>query len=128
MQGVPTTLNHIPLSTFFFIVQRNPGAAKAWSIETIAGLQHVMDKVPMPHPRVLRSFVEQLHLEPIDEWTFRSTRGGLPSDGRGFVDAEKRLATYGGHVFAQAVWAASNAFLDPNFVVHVCLHSYASLF
>lgn len=56
-------------------------------------------KVPLPHPRIVRSFVEQMSLNSLDNVTFESTRGALPWGGEGLVDGEAHLRAYGDHVF-----------------------------
>lgn len=60
--------------------------------------------------RVL-SFDQVMQLEKIDDGTFRSvTRAYSPTGGEN--------GTYGGHVYAQAVWAAAQT-VDIGFLVHV---------
>jgi acyl-CoA thioesterase len=58
-------------------------------------------------------FVALMRLEKIDERTFRSTvRAYGPTGGEN--------GAYGGHVYAQSVWAAAQT-VGEGFVVHVCL-------
>lgn len=73
--------------------------------------------VPQPyfddHGRVL-SFDRVMQLETIGERTFRSVvQAYTPTGGEN--------GTYGGHVFAQAAWAAAQTVQD-GFVVHVRCH------
>jgi acyl-CoA thioesterase len=57
-------------------------------------------------------FAELMRLEKIDESTFRSTVSAYaPTGGEN--------GAYGGHVYAQSVWAAAQT-VKEGFVVHVC--------
>lgn len=57
------------------------------------------------------SFEELMKLEKLDDHTFRSvTRGYAPTDGQN--------GTYGGHVYAQAAWAAAQT-VEDGFLLHV---------
>lgn len=60
-------------------------------------------------------FASLMRLEKIDEKTFRSTTKAY-----GATSGEN--GTYGGHVFAQSVWAAAQTVAE-GFVVHVCTSS-----
>ena len=52
-----------------------------------------------------------IELEKIDAWTFRSiAKAYSPTGGEN--------GTYGGHVFAQAAWAAAQT-VDEGFLIHV---------
>ena len=57
-------------------------------------------------------FVDLIALEKIDETTYRSIALPFAPNGSG--------RAYGGHVYAQAVWAAAHT-VDTGFVVHVCM-------
>lgn len=55
-------------------------------------------------------FDKVIELERIDNWTFRSiVKAYSPTGGEN--------GTYGGHVFAQAAWAAAQT-VDEGFVIH----------
>jgi hypothetical protein len=57
-------------------------------------------------------FDKVIELERIDDWTFRSiVKAYSPTAGEN--------GTYGGHVFAQAAWAAAQT-VDEGFLIHVC--------
>lgn len=71
--------------------------------------------MPPPHDgNEFRPFVELMGLEKINEVTYRSTALPFSPNGTG--------RSYGGHVFAQAVWAAAHTVKD-GFVVHVCMYN-----
>lgn len=56
-------------------------------------------------------FDQVIQLEKIDDGTFRSvTKAYAPTGGEN--------GTYGGHVFAQAAWAAAQT-VDDGFLIHV---------
>lgn len=55
-------------------------------------------------------FVDLIALEKVDETTYRSTALPFSPGGSG--------RAYGGHVYAQAVWAAAQT-VQADFVVHV---------
>jgi len=56
-------------------------------------------------------FDKVIELEKIDDWTFRSiVKAYSPTGGEN--------GTYGGHVFAQAAWAAAQT-VDEGFLIHV---------
>lgn len=62
------------------------------------------DKAVLPFDKVIE-------LEKIDEWTFRSlVKAYSPTGGEN--------GTYGGHVFAQAAWAAAQT-VDEGLLIHV---------
>lgn len=62
------------------------------------------DKKVLPFDKVIE-------LERIDDWTFRSiVKAYSPTGGEN--------GTYGGHVFAQAAWAAAQT-VDEGFLIHV---------
>jgi acyl-CoA thioesterase len=57
------------------------------------------------------SFEELMKLEKIDDHIYRSvTRGYAPTGGQN--------GTYGGHVYAQAAWAAAQT-VEDGFLLHV---------
>jgi acyl-CoA thioesterase len=59
-------------------------------------------------------FNEVMQLEKIDDGTFRSiTKAYSPTGGEN--------GTYGGHVYAQAAWAAAQT-VDSGFLIHVCMN------
>ena len=56
-------------------------------------------------------FDKVIELERIDDWTFRSiVKAYSPTGGEN--------GTYGGHVFAQAAWAAAQT-VQPGYLIHV---------
>jgi len=57
-------------------------------------------------------FVDMIDLEKINNSTFRSKKMAFSPGGSG--------RAYGGHVYAQAVWAAAQT-VKEGFVVHVCM-------
>jgi hypothetical protein len=62
-------------------------------------------------------FAELMRLEKIDENTFRSTVSAYaPTGGEN--------GAYGGHVYAQSVWAAAQT-VKEGFIVHVCIIDFA---
>jgi acyl-CoA thioesterase len=62
------------------------------------------DKAVLPFDKIIE-------LEKIDAWTFRSiAKAYSPTGGEN--------GTYGGHVFAQAAWAAAQT-VDEGFLIHV---------
>lgn len=57
------------------------------------------------------SFDKVIELEKIDNWTFRSiVKAYSPTGGEN--------GTYGGHVLAQAAWAAAQT-IEAGFLIHV---------
>lgn len=77
-------------------------------------------------------FDKVIELEKIDDWTFRSiVKAYSPTGGEngtyiiypGVDQADTVLGTYGGHVFAQAAWAAAQT-VDEGYLIHVCLRFY----
>jgi hypothetical protein len=63
------------------------------------------DKAVLPFDKVIE-------LETIDAWTFRSiVKAYSPTGGEN--------GTYGGHVFAQAAWAAAQTVAE-GLLIHVC--------
>jgi hypothetical protein len=56
-------------------------------------------------------FDKVIELEKIDDWTFRSIV-------KAYSPAGGESGTYGGHVFAQAAWAAAQTVAD-GFLIHV---------
>ena len=64
------------------------------------------------HGRAVLPFDKVMELEKIDAWTFRSiVKAYSPTGGEN--------GTYGGHVFAQAAWAAAQT-IDKGLMIHVC--------
>jgi len=62
------------------------------------------------------SFDKIMELEKIDDRTFRSiVRAYSPTGGEN--------GTYGGHVYAQAAWAAAQT-VEPGFLIHVREYYY----
>lgn len=59
-------------------------------------------------------FVDLIALEKVDETTYRSTSLPFSPNGSG--------RAYGGHVYAQAVWAAAKT-VEAGFVIHVSTQS-----
>ena len=70
------------------------------------------------------SFVDLMNLEEINETTYRSTTAAFAPGGALLqaVRVEKKR-TYGGHVYAQAVWAAAQTLEGKGFICHVCMYS-----
>ena len=56
-------------------------------------------------------FVDLFKLERIDDKTFRSTASPFTAGSTG--------RAYGGHVYAQAAWAAAQT-VTKGFIIHVC--------
>jgi acyl-CoA thioesterase len=56
------------------------------------------------------SFDKLIELERIDDWTFRSII-------QAYTPTEGESGTYGGHVFAQAAWAAAQT-VKEGFLIH----------
>lgn len=76
----------------------------------------------MPFPQdgnTYLPFVELMKLEKIDEDTFRSIAQPFSPGGN---HPRAHGVAYGGHVYAQAAWAAAQTMSD-GFVLHVCMHS-----
>ncbi|KAF2671098.1 Thioesterase/thiol ester dehydrase-isomerase [Microthyrium microscopicum] len=73
-------------------------------------------RVPLPDPKVPRTWKQQMAIEEIDITTYRSTTGA--PHGPFFTrNGELRPRAFGGHVYAQAVYAASKT-VDPSFLIH----------
>jgi len=65
---------------------------------------------PPRHGNGYLPFVDLIALEKVDETTYRSTALPFSPNGSG--------RAYGGHVYAQAVWAAAKT-VEAGFVIHV---------
>ena len=65
---------------------------------------------PPRHGNGYFPFVDLIALEKVDETTYRSTSLPFSPSGSG--------RAYGGHVYAQAVWAAAKT-VEAGFVIHV---------
>lgn len=75
-------------------------------------------RVPLPDPKKPRTWAEQMALEQIGESTFRSL-ASTPSGAYSKVRGQMRPRAYGGHVYAQAVYAASKT-VGRGLMIHVC--------
>jgi acyl-CoA thioesterase len=62
------------------------------------------------HGNSYMAFVDLMALEKLDETTYRSTALAFSPSGSG--------RAYGGHVYAQAVWAAAKT-VESGLVIHV---------
>jgi acyl-CoA thioesterase len=67
---------------------------------------------PPRHGNGYLPFVDLIALEKVDETTYRSTSLPFSPSGSG--------RAYGGHVYAQAVWAAAKT-VEAGFVIHVSI-------
>ena len=76
-------------------------------------------RVPLPDPAKPRTFAEQMALEQTGEMTFKSLAGS-PFGAYSKVRGEMRPRAYGGHVYAQAVYAASKT-VKKGLMIHVCV-------
>ena len=74
-------------------------------------------RVPLPGPNNPRPWAHQMKLEKLSATIFRSTMGAL-SGGHASKNGEMRPRAFGGHVFAQAAYAASKT-IDKGFIIHV---------
>jgi len=74
------------------------------------------DRVELPNPAVQRTWAEQMALEKIDKDRFRSQRGA-PFGPFITRNGEQRPRAYGGHVYAQAAYAASRT-VESGFLIH----------
>ncbi|KAK8219956.1 hypothetical protein M8818_000371 [Zalaria obscura] len=77
-----------------------------------AGRHQRAQMAPPLNGNAYTSFAEMIKLEKINEVTYRSTAPPFSPFATG--------RAYGGHVYAQAVWAASQT-VGEGFVVHVCV-------
>lgn len=73
---------------------------------------------PPRHGNGYLPFVDLIALEKVDETTYRSTSLPFSPSGSG--------RAYGGHVYAQAVWAAAKT-VEAGFVIHVSTHAISSI-
>jgi acyl-CoA thioesterase len=78
----------------------------------------VSRRIPLPDPKKPRTFPEQMALEQIGETTYRSL-AGTPFGAYSKVRGQMRPRAYGGHVYAQAVYAASKT-VGRGMMIHVC--------
>jgi hypothetical protein len=77
-------------------------------------------RVELPDPEKLRTWAQQMALEQVDATTFRSL-AGAPFGGNFIqLDGEARARAFGGHVYAQAAWAASQL-VKKGFGIHVSI-------
>jgi acyl-CoA thioesterase len=74
-------------------------------------------RVPLPSPEKKRTWAEQMALEQIGESTYRSLNG-TPYGSYTIKNGEPRARAYGGHVYAQAVYAASKT-VKKGMMIHV---------
>jgi len=74
-------------------------------------------RVPLPDPKNPQPWAHHMHLAQIGPSTFRSTMGAL-SGAWAKLNGEMRPRAFGGHVYAQAAYAASKT-VEKEFVVHV---------
>jgi acyl-CoA thioesterase len=76
-------------------------------------------RVELPDPEVPRSWAVQMGLEQISKTTFRST-AGAPYGGNftRLKNGEPRPRAFGGHVYAQALYACSKT-VATGFSIHV---------
>jgi acyl-CoA thioesterase len=77
------------------------------------------ERVVLPDPQVPRTWRQQMALKQIDATTFKSTMGA-PGGVTMMKNGEERPRAFGGHVYAQAVFAASKT-VNPEFMVHVSI-------
>lgn len=75
-----------------------------------------LPRIPLPPDG--QDFAELMALEKIGENTFKSASMPCPGGPRIF-DGKLYISTFGGHVYAQAAWAAAQTVPD-GFVIHVC--------
>lgn len=70
------------------------------------------------------NFVDLIDLEKINEATYRSTTEAFAPGGALIqaISEEQLKRAFGGHLYAQAVWAAAHT-VETGFVVHVCMYS-----
>jgi acyl-CoA thioesterase len=82
-------------------------------------------RVPLPDPKGIRTWAEQMSIEQISAKRFRSLAGAPYGN---FVNrnGEPRARAFGGHVYAQAAYATSKT-VDPGFVIHVSRQSAMSM-
>lgn len=76
-------------------------------------------RVPLPSPDKELTWAQQMGLERIGDNLFRST-AGTPFGSFVTRNGEQRPRAYGGHVYAQAVYAASKT-VGKSFIIHVGL-------
>ena len=74
-------------------------------------------RIELPNPAVERDFAEQMSLERVGTSRFRSLKGA-PFGPPFMKNGEMRARAFGGHVYAQATYAASRTVSD-GFFVHV---------
>jgi acyl-CoA thioesterase len=75
-------------------------------------------RIELPNPTVPRDWAEQMSLEKIGNNKFRSLKGA-PFGPPFMKNGEQRARAFGGHVYAQAAYAASRTVSD-GFFIHVC--------
>lgn len=74
-------------------------------------------RVPLPDRDVPITWSKQMSLEKVNETTFKSL-AGTPYASFVTRNGEKRPRAYGGHVYAQAAYAASKT-VPEDFIIHV---------
>jgi acyl-CoA thioesterase len=78
-------------------------------------------RVELPDPNVPRTWAQQMGLEKLSETTFRSTAGAPFGGNFRNHNGEMRPRAFGGHVYAQSLYAASKT-VPTGFVIHVRNH------
>ena len=78
-------------------------------------------RVELPDPEVPRTWAKQMSLEQLDASTFRSLAGAPYGGNFRRHDGEMRPRAFGGHVYAQAMYAASKT-VPKDFSIHVRLY------
>ncbi|KAE9962414.1 hypothetical protein BLS_000344 [Venturia inaequalis] len=73
-------------------------------------------RVPLPDRDVPITWIKQMSLEKVNETTFKSL-AGTPYASFVTRNGEKRPRAYGGHVYAQAAYAASKT-VPEDFIIH----------
>jgi acyl-CoA thioesterase len=75
-------------------------------------------RIELPDPSKPRTWAQQMALERVDASTFRSL-AGAPFGGNFIqLNGEPRARAFGGHVYAQAAWAACQT-VKKGFSIHV---------
>jgi acyl-CoA thioesterase len=75
-------------------------------------------RVELPDPNVRRTWAKQMSLEQLDDSTFRSLAGAPFGGNFRRHNGEYRPRAFGGHVYAQAMYAASKT-VPKDFSIHV---------
>lgn len=74
-------------------------------------------RVPLPDQKVPITWAKQMSLEKVNDTTFKSL-AGTPYASFVNRNGEQRPRAYGGHVYAQAAYAASKT-VPEDFIIHV---------